>query len=198
MALTIMDVSFRWVLPSHTLKWNISKHDVIRLFEQSYQATWANPLHDMIYPKRVHVRNDNGSQSEANLVQQYLKANQVQQEFIMPATPQQNAHIESYHIIVESVICRDYDFIHFVACSKLIIYLNSSPIFRGQVKDVFEKQNKLKKDLTKKRVLILKLKLILVPNSSFSHKSEHVQYNRLYSIWVIKYSICYSKHDCTT
>ena len=32
------------------------------------------------------------------------------QEFTKPATPEQNAHVESYHSIIESVICQKYDF----------------------------------------------------------------------------------------
>ena len=32
------------------------------------------------------------------------------QEFTKPATPEQNAHVKSYHSIIESVICQKYDF----------------------------------------------------------------------------------------
>lgn len=32
------------------------------------------------------------------------------QEFTKPATPQQNAHIEAYHSIVESAVCRSMEF----------------------------------------------------------------------------------------
>jgi putative transposase len=35
----------------------------------------------------------------------------IEHEFTRPATPEQNAHIESYHSIVESAICRQYTFI---------------------------------------------------------------------------------------
>jgi transposase InsO family protein len=34
----------------------------------------------------------------------------VIQEFTKPATPEQNAHIESYHSIAERVICQKYQF----------------------------------------------------------------------------------------
>jgi len=56
------------------------------------------------------VRNDNGSQFEAQNVQRYFEQKGVTQEFCKPATPEQNAHIESYHSIMESVICQQYEF----------------------------------------------------------------------------------------
>jgi putative transposase len=34
----------------------------------------------------------------------------VIQEFTKPATPEQNAHIESYHSLMERAICRRYEF----------------------------------------------------------------------------------------
>lgn len=52
----------------------------------------------------------NGSQFEADIVQKYLKEKGVTQEFTKPATPQQNAHIESYHFIMESAVCRRMEF----------------------------------------------------------------------------------------
>jgi hypothetical protein len=42
-------------------------------------------------PDKFIVRNDNGSQFEADIVQKYLKEKGVTQEFTKPATPQQNA-----------------------------------------------------------------------------------------------------------
>ena len=40
----------------------------------------------------------------------YFEDEKVIQEFTKPATPEQNAHIESYHSILESVICTKYEF----------------------------------------------------------------------------------------
>jgi len=39
-----------------------------------------------------------------------MSDNFINQEFILPATPQQNAHIESFHSIIEELICRKYEF----------------------------------------------------------------------------------------
>ena len=50
---------------------------------------------------------------QSTLVQQYfanITNKEVVQEFTRPATPEQNAHIESYHSILERVICSRYEF----------------------------------------------------------------------------------------
>ncbi len=60
--------------------------------------------------KDAMLKNDNGAQFEAGMVQQYFADKNITQEFTKPATPEQNAHIESYHSIIESVICRKYSF----------------------------------------------------------------------------------------
>jgi len=99
--LSIIDVSTRWVM-GHYLSWEVKHQDVIDLFDQLFEVY---PL-----PKKFYVRNDNGSQFIANKVQQYFEQKEVHQEFCKPATPEQNAHIESYHSIQEKVICQRYEF----------------------------------------------------------------------------------------
>ena len=56
------------------------------------------------------VRSDNGSQFVAQLLRNQLIEMKINQEFTKPATPEQNAHIESYHSIVERTICQKYQF----------------------------------------------------------------------------------------
>lgn len=100
--LTVIDVKTRWVL-GHYLAWSIKKKEVINLFKQVFAN---HPL-----PKSIYVRCDNGSQFIAQKVQQYFESKEgVTQEFCKPATPEQNAHIESYHSILERVICQQYEF----------------------------------------------------------------------------------------
>ena len=99
--LTVIDVMSRWVV-GHYMSWKVRKKDVIDLFDQIFEAY---PL-----PRHIHVRNDNGSQFIAEKVQSYFKGRNVKQEFCKPATPEQNAHIESYHSILEKVICQRYEF----------------------------------------------------------------------------------------
>jgi putative transposase len=45
----------------------------------------------------ITLRNDNGSQFIAHAVRDYLKEQQVNQEFIHVACPQENSFIEAYH-----------------------------------------------------------------------------------------------------
>jgi transposase InsO family protein len=99
--LTVIDVYSRWILGQY-LSWQISKRDVIRLFD--------NIFDNYTMPKQIYVRNDNGSQMVAQSVQKYFEKMKVVQEFTKPATPEQNAHIESYHSIIERVICQRYEF----------------------------------------------------------------------------------------
>lgn len=100
--ITVIDVRSRWVVAQY-VAWGIRKGDVIKLFDQIFDVY---PL-----PIRFYVRCDNGSQFIAIEVQQYFeKRENVTQEFCKPATPEQNAHIESYHSILEKVICQKYEF----------------------------------------------------------------------------------------
>jgi len=99
--LTILDVYSRWQLAQYIAN-SIKSEDVINLFEQVFQTY---PM-----PKQFIVRNDNGSQFEATIVQEYLRQKGVNQEFTKPATPEQNAHIESYHSIMESAVCQRFEF----------------------------------------------------------------------------------------
>ncbi len=101
MVLTVLDVFSRWNL-GHYISNNIKQEDVINLFEKIATE------HQL--PERFIVRNDNGSQFVASKVQEYFIKNNVIQEFTKPSTPQQNAHIESYHSIMESAICQRFEF----------------------------------------------------------------------------------------
>jgi transposase InsO family protein len=80
----------------------IFPNSVINLFEELFKNY---PL-----PEQFIVRNDNGSQFEALIVQDFLKNKGVIQEFTKPATPEQNEHIESYHSIMESAVCQRFEF----------------------------------------------------------------------------------------
>jgi putative transposase len=104
MVLSVIDVKSRWLLGQLTA-WKIKEQDVKELFDKIFS----------IYslPEKIYVRNDNGSQFAAHSVQKYFKESKkpfVTQEFTKPATPEQNAHIESYHSITERVICQRYQF----------------------------------------------------------------------------------------
>lgn len=99
--LTVLCVDSRWNLGQY-MAYNIKKEDVLRLFKQIFKTYKI--------PEQVIVRNDNGSQFVATEVRKYFESKYVTQEFTKPATPVQNAHIESYHSIMESVICQRFEF----------------------------------------------------------------------------------------
>lgn len=56
------------------------------------------------------IRSDNGPQFVARLIAEQLKKHGLEHEFIHPATPQENGHIESFHNTVERLVCRRYEF----------------------------------------------------------------------------------------
>ena len=109
--LSIIDVSTRWVM-GHYLAWDIKQGHVTDLFDQIFEVY---PL-----PTKFYVRKDNGSQFIAHKVQRYFENKGVVQEFCKPATPEQNAHIESYHSIQERVICQRYEFDSFTELAQTL------------------------------------------------------------------------------
>jgi len=98
--LSVLDVNSRWLM-GWTLQWSITKKDVVALFDAI--------LSDYSLPSRVRSRCDNGSQFACAEVQEYLRKKGVEQEFTKPATPEQNAHIESYHSVLERAVCRRFE-----------------------------------------------------------------------------------------
>lgn len=124
--LTVIDVYSRWVL-GHLFQESIKKEDVKNFFKQ-IAATY-------IRPDKVYVRCDNGSQFESTLVREYFVSAGIEQEFTKPATPEQNAHIESYHSLLERVICRCYEFEETKNCfetlNRWLIFYNYQRIHSG-------------------------------------------------------------------
>ena len=54
---------------------------------------------------RIMIRTDNGPQFIAKILTSALDATGLKHEFINPGTPQQNAHIESFHSTVTRLVC---------------------------------------------------------------------------------------------
>lgn len=124
--LTVIDVYSRWVL-GHLFQESIKKEDVKSFFKQIAAI--------YIRPDKVYVRCDNGSQFESTLVREYFVSAGIEQEFTKPATPEQNAHIESYHSLLERVICRCYEFEETKNCfetlNRWLIFYNYQRIHSG-------------------------------------------------------------------
>lgn len=60
--------------------------------------------------EHITLRTDNGSQFLAHKTRQYLKDIGVVQEFTHVATPQENAHIEAFHSILEREVIRRHQY----------------------------------------------------------------------------------------
>ncbi len=101
MMLTVLDVKSRFNV-GWLMQWSIKKEDVVALFQDIRL--------NMPTVTKITVRSDNGSQFVSHLVREHFETHGIEHEFTRPATPEQNAHIESDHSIVESVICRQYTF----------------------------------------------------------------------------------------
>jgi transposase InsO family protein len=124
--LSIIDVYSRWVL-GHLFQESIKKEDVKVFFEYIIQIYRC--------PQKVYIRCDNGSQFESTLVRDYFLSVEIEQEFTKPATPEQNAHIESYHSVLERGICRRYEFEGKEDCfdtlNRWLIFYNYERIHSG-------------------------------------------------------------------
>lgn len=94
--LTVIDVMSRFNM-GQLLQYSMRKEDVLLLFEDIFSM--------FALPTKITVRSDNGSQFEAEIVREYFASMNVKHEFTKPGTPEQNAHIESYHSIVQRAVC---------------------------------------------------------------------------------------------
>lgn len=99
--LSVVDVYSRYLI-GWMMQWSIKKEDVVGFFDAL--------LEDYTMPREIYVRCDNGSQFESDMVRAYFLSKGITQEFTKPATPEQNAHIESYHSVIANAVCRRFEF----------------------------------------------------------------------------------------
>lgn len=106
--ITIFDVFSRAALV-WSLDLDMKASRVVYLVNQLLQK-WLIPWN--IDPKqtKVTIRTDNGSQFIASLFREHLKTADITNEYIQPATPQQNGHIESFHATLTKLVCNKYCF----------------------------------------------------------------------------------------
>jgi len=96
--LTIIDTFTRAVL-----HWRVGLQMTQHQVKLAWDDVIVNHLQaaDLLNQKiDVEVRNDNGPQFAAIMVQKYFKENKLNQVFTHPYTPQENGHIESFHSIL--------------------------------------------------------------------------------------------------
>lgn len=106
--ITILDVFSRAALV-WSLDLNMKASRVVELVNLLLKD-WLIPWN--IDPKqtKVCIRTDNGSQFIAALFRQHLLQANISNEYIQPATPEQNGHIESFHATLTSLVCNKYYF----------------------------------------------------------------------------------------
>lgn len=100
--LTVLDVFTRKVL-GYCLQKSVRRQDVVGLWQKILQQI------PQVQYSQMRVRSDNGSQFVSYLVKEFFREKGIYQEFCHPATPQEDAHIEAYHSILEREFCQRYE-----------------------------------------------------------------------------------------
>ena len=62
---------------------------------------------------KVRIRSDNGTQFVSRIVELFLSSSNIAHERIHPATPKEDAHIESFNSILEKEVIRRFEFSSF-------------------------------------------------------------------------------------
>ena len=100
--LSIIDTFTRFVL-----YWQVDFTMKSQQVKQAWEYVIVNYLQEADLLKEgvhIEVRNDNGPQFGAKMIQGFFKENYLNQVFTHPYTPQENGHIESFHSILSRSI----------------------------------------------------------------------------------------------
>jgi putative transposase len=97
--------------------------------------------------KNVRIRSDNGTQFVSRIVELFLSSCNIAHERIHPATPKEDAHIESFNSILEKEVIRRFEFSSFEdaenTISRFIAFYNNerlhSAIDYRTPREVYEK-----------------------------------------------------------
>ena len=106
--ITMLDVFSRTALVWE-LNYSMKAKDAIRLVGKLI-SQWLFPMNLDPQKLSVKIRTDNGSQFIAKAFKTSLEDAQINNEYIRPGTPQQNAHIESFHSTLSRLVCEKYYF----------------------------------------------------------------------------------------
>lgn len=106
--ITILDIFTRQAL-SWTLNWDMKTTRVIELINDLI-TKWLIPYNADPKQVKVMMRTDNGSQFVAKHFRNHLINVGISNEYIRPATPEQNGHIESFHNTLTKLVCKKYAF----------------------------------------------------------------------------------------
>lgn len=100
--LTIIDTFTRFVL-----HWQVDFTMKSQQVKVAWEYVIVNYLQEADLLKEgvhIEIRNDNGPQFGAKMIQEFFKENYLNQVFTHPYTPQENGHIESFHSILSKSI----------------------------------------------------------------------------------------------
>jgi putative transposase len=104
LVLSIIDLFHReWL--GYCLGWRMRKEDVIKLMEDLFGGRKADP-----HRQNITLRADNGSQFIAQELAAALPDYGIGIEFIHPATPEENGHIESFHSVMQRALVKTHEF----------------------------------------------------------------------------------------
>lgn len=106
--ITLFDVFSRAALV-WDLSLSMKSKDAVNLINQLI-IDWLIPLNLDPRELNIKIRTDNGSQFIAKKFRDHLELVQIANEYIRPATPQQNGHIESFHNTLTKLVCNKYYF----------------------------------------------------------------------------------------
>lgn len=109
--ITMLDVYTRMALV-WTFNFDMKANRVVNLLNQLY-SQWLIPHGVDPFKLQVKLRTDNGSQFIAKLFIEHLNQAGIKNEYIRPATPQQNGHIEAFHKTVSELVNNKYVFYDF-------------------------------------------------------------------------------------
>ena len=110
--LSVIDVHTRKIL-GYKLDWNMKQNAVIELLSEIIEKYGV--------AAEMVIRSDNGSQFIANSVREYISLVGIEQEFTHVATPEENAHIESYHGTLKRDIFDRFEYNNFGQIQQIII-----------------------------------------------------------------------------
>ena len=106
--ITMLDVFSRAALVWE-LNLTMKATDAVRLVDKLVND-WLWPRNLDLKKFSVRIRTDNGSQFIAEDFRKYLHQTGISNEYTHPGTPEQNAHIESFHNTLERLVCSKYCF----------------------------------------------------------------------------------------
>jgi len=106
--ITLMDIFSRAALVWR-IDTNMKADQVVELINE-LNNNYLIPLEIETNTLKVKIRTDNGSQFIAKIFRNILNNLNIDNEYIKPATPQQNGHIESFHNTINKLVINHYCF----------------------------------------------------------------------------------------